>query len=88
MPGGFQAQSNYKEEAAGKAFSFLDMISRARGLWNTVAWLLSFFSGDLSSEDSYSDPHPTQEGDRDAVSSEKVDSHIESRPGEGRNSMA
>lgn len=43
MPGGFQAQSNYKEEAVGKAFSFPDMISRARGLWSTVAWLLSFF---------------------------------------------
>lgn len=33
------------------------------------------FSGDPSSEGSYSNPHPRQGGDTDVVPSEKVDSH-------------
>lgn len=57
------------------------MFGRASGLRSLPS---RPFSHDLSSEDSYTDPHPTQGMGADRAPFERVDSHLESGPGEGK----
>lgn len=83
--GGFQAQSHYEKEAAEKLLVFWTCSAEPVA---SRACLLSPFLVIFHLKTATLTPHPTQGAGADRAPFERVDSHLESRPGEGRHSMA